>query len=50
MFLIGTESPFLDDINLILMIKALPSKIVDYNLPQMKLFNFDILQTSLIAF
>jgi hypothetical protein len=33
MFLIATESPFLVDINLILMMKALPSKIVRYNLP-----------------
>ena len=49
-FLIGSESPFLEDINLILLMKALPSKIVDYNLKQMELFNFAILQNSLIAF
>jgi len=49
-FLIGSDSPFLDEINLILMMKALPSKIVEYNLEQMSLFNFAILQNSLIAF
>lgn len=31
-FLIGTESSFLDSINIILMLKTMPSKIVDFNL------------------
>ena len=48
-FLIGTESSFLDSINLILMLKALPSKIVDFNLDQMLKFDFSTLQNSLIA-
>jgi len=49
-FLIGSESSFLDTIDLVLMLKALPNKIVSYNIVQMKLFNFSILQNSLIAF
>lgn len=50
-FLIGTESAFLDDINIILMMKALPNKISEHQiLKQMKLINFSILQDSLIAF
>mmetsp|Transcript_3874 Transcript_3874/g.6584 ORF Transcript_3874/g.6584 Transcript_3874/m.6584 type:complete len:243 (-) Transcript_3874:265-993(-) len=49
-FLIGSESSFLDTINIVLMLNALPNKIVDYNINQMKLFNFSILQNSLIAF
>ena len=49
-FLIGSESSFLDTIDLVLMMKALPNKIINYNLVQMKLFNFSILQNSLIAF
>jgi hypothetical protein len=49
-FLIGSESSFLEDINIILMLKALPSKIVDFNLKQMKLFNFVIVQNSLLSF
>ena len=49
-FLINSESPFLDDINIILMLRALPSKIVDYNLDQMTKFNFAIVQNSLIAY
>lgn len=42
-FLIASESPFLEDINLILMMKALPSKIVQFNLDKMEMFNFNIL-------
>mmetsp|Transcript_13250 Transcript_13250/g.20722 ORF Transcript_13250/g.20722 Transcript_13250/m.20722 type:complete len:81 (+) Transcript_13250:4090-4332(+) len=49
-FLIGSESSFLDTIDIVLMMKALPNKIVHYNLNQMQLFNFSILQNSLIAF
>ena len=41
-FLIETNSPFLDDINLVLMMRALPSKIYTHNLDQMTLFNFAI--------
>ena len=49
-FLIGTESSFLDSINIILMLKTMPSKIVDFNLDQMLTFDFSTLQNSLIAF
>lgn len=49
-FLIGSESSYLDDINIILMLKALPGKIVEFNLAQFEMFNFNILQNSLIAF
>ena len=49
-FLIGSESSFLDDINLVLMMKALPSKINRDNMLKMKMFNFSIFQNSLIAF
>ena len=42
-FLIGTESSFLDSINIILMLKALPVKIVDYNIEQMLKFDFSTL-------
>lgn len=49
-FLIGSESSFLDTINITLMLKALPLPVVEYNLKQMLLFNFAILQNSLVAF
>ena len=43
MFLIGTESSFLNSINISLMLQALPNKIVDINLQDMLKFNFNIL-------
>jgi hypothetical protein len=49
-FLIGTESSFLDSINICLMLKAIPNKIVDINFKDLLKFNFAILQNSLIAF
>lgn len=39
-FLIASDSPFLDTVNLVLMLRALPNKIVAFNLPTSKLFNF----------
>ena len=42
-FLIGSESTFLDNIDLVLMLKALPGPITTYNLKQISLFNFNIL-------
>ena len=42
-FLIDSESPFLYTINIELMLKALPSKIVEYNVYLMMLFKFDAL-------
>jgi len=49
-FLIGSESSSVDTIDLVLMLKAIPNKIVSYNIMQAKLFNFAVLQNSLIAF
>ena len=49
-FLIGSESTFLDNIDLVLMLKALPGPITTYNLKQISLFNFNILQSAIIAF
>lgn len=49
-FLIGSESTFLDNIDLVLMLKALPGPITMYNLEQISLFNFHILQSSIIAY
>lgn len=40
----------LDHVNIVLMMKAIPNQIVDYNLEQMELFNFKIFQDSLIAY
>jgi hypothetical protein len=50
MFLIGSESTFLDSIDLILMMKCMPVKFVEYNLPNVKLYQLNILQQSIIAF
>ena len=49
-FLIGSESTFLDNIDLVLMLKALPGPITTYNLKQISLFNFNILQSAIIAY
>ena len=50
-FLIGSEkSNFLDTINIILMQKAIPDKITTFNAKQLKNFNFNIVQETLIAF
>ena len=49
-FLIGSESAYLDDINLVLMMKALPSRINKDNVKMMKMFNFNIFENSLISF
>ena len=50
MFLIGSESTFLDSIDLILMMKCMPFKIVSYNLENVKLYKLNILQQSIIAY
>lgn len=42
-FMIGTESSFLNSINICLMLQALPNKIVDINLQDLLKFNFYIL-------
>lgn len=49
-FLIGSESTFLDSIDLILMLQAMPVKIPDYNLEKVKLYNFSVLQLAIIAY
>jgi hypothetical protein len=48
--MIGSDSVFLDTVNLVLMLRALPNKIVKFNLATSMLFNFANLQNSLIAF
>lgn len=50
MFLIGSESSFLDSIDLILMLKCMPQKIVKYSLKDVKLYQLATLQQSVIAF
>lgn len=45
-FLISTDSPFLDEINIVIVMKCIPTKIVDYS---SSLINLSILQNSLIA-
>lgn len=43
-FLIGSDkSTFLDNIDIVLMLRALPIPIVNFNMEQAKLFNFSIL-------
>lgn len=43
-FLIGSDkSTFLDNIDIVLMLRALPTPIVNFNMEQAKLFNFSIL-------
>ncbi|CDW78613.1 UNKNOWN [Stylonychia lemnae] len=49
-FVIVSESSTLDHINIVIMLKAIPNQIVDYNLEQNELFNFKIFQDSLVAF
>lgn len=50
-FLIGSDkSTFLDNIDIVLMLRALPIPIVNFNMEQAKLFNFSILQSAIIAF
>jgi hypothetical protein len=50
MFLIGSESTFLDSIDLILMMKCMPVKFVEYSIPNVKLYQLNILQQSIIAY
>ena len=45
-FLINTDSPFLDEINIVVVMKCIPTKIVDFS---SSLINLSILQNSLIA-
>ena len=49
-FIVISEKSTLDYIDLILMLRALPNQIVDYNLEQNEYFNFKVFQDSLIAF
>eukprot|EP00347_Sterkiella_histriomuscorum_P022855 403336899 len=49
-FVIVSESSTLDQINILIMMKAIPNEIVDYNLEQNELFNFKTFQDSLVAF
>jgi len=50
MFLIGSESTFLDSIDLILMLKCMPNEFVEYNIGFVKLYQLNILQQSIIAY
>lgn len=45
-FLINTDSPFLDEINIVIVLKCIPTKIVGFS---SSLINLSILQNSLIA-
>jgi hypothetical protein len=49
-FLIGSESAFLDNIDIILMLRALPIPIMRKNRDKVRMFNFNILQGALIAY
>jgi len=49
-FLITSERSLLDHVNIVLFLKAVPGQVVDYNLDQTELFNFKIIQDSLIAY
>ena len=46
-FLINTESPFLDSINIVIVMKCIPTYITDFSA---SLLNLSILQDSLIAY
>ena len=49
-FAIISEQSISTDVNLILILKALPSKIQIYELKRVESFNFKIFQESLIAY
>lgn len=49
-FLIGSESTFLDNIDLLIMLKAMPTPITRFNKENCRLFNFNILQSAIIAY
>lgn len=49
-FVIVSESNTLDNISILIMLKAIPQEILDSNLTHTELFNFKIFQDSLIAF
>jgi hypothetical protein len=42
-FLLQSESTFLDNIDIVLMLKALPKPITPYNVKNVQKFNFSIL-------
>jgi len=50
MFTIVSENSQNEHLDIFLMLKALPNKILEYNLDQSQNFNFKIFQESLIAF
>jgi hypothetical protein len=49
-FVISTENAMRDQIDLRLMIEALPNKVMDYSFESIELFNFMIFQDALDAF
>ena len=49
-FFTCSESTFLDNIDLVILMKALLGKITKYNMHQISLFNFNILQSAIIVF
>ena len=49
-FLLQSESTFIDSIDIVLMLKAIPKPITQYNVKNVKKFNFQILQAAIIAF
>ena len=49
-FLVGTEATFLEEVNLMLMVKALSNRLIINDLENFEMFNMNTLQMSLIKF
>ena len=50
MFKVGTEATFTDEVNLMLMVKALSNRIIINDLENFKMFSMETVQQSLIKF
>ena len=49
-FLVGTEATFLEDVNILLIVKALSAKISSEDLKTLRMFHLNTIQDSLIKF
>ena len=49
-FLVGTEATFLEDVNILLMVKALSAKISVDDLKSLRMFDLNTIQDSLVKF
>jgi hypothetical protein len=49
-FLVGTEATFLEDVNILLIVKALSAKISIDDLKTLRMFHLNTIQDSLIKF